>query len=122
MPQWLEFMLLAGLMWTMMVRIIGADPFGDDYYNKPVERRKTMKDKNLYNWEVYTSKRFIVKGNLGLKITIQDLQENMEYIVQYSDLARFRDYWGKISHNNRDRYVRIYITTRKGIPIIKQVA
>lgn len=77
---------------------------------------------NLLGWEIHTSKRFIVKGNIGLKLIIHDLNEQMEYVLEYSELHRFRNVWQNLNFANKDKFICMTIVHRKGTPLNKKVA
>lgn len=75
----------------------------------PSMKKRRMKSRNLLSARVYESDRYIITGNIGYQLIINDKQDNKRYIISYDELVKFRDNWDNVSYVNKDRFVTIMI-------------
>lgn len=81
------------------------------------ERKQRM---TMYN--LYSSKRFKMIGNLMQRIEITDLNDNKVYILREDDLDRFRKNYAKAGYALRDALMTATISHRTADGINEKVA
>lgn len=109
------------LVLSAMVAILNGldsyDPFYDGVKPKPKPTRsKPMTVSAL----IYKSDRFVVFGNIGLRVTITDRIADKCYVIQYSDLVKFRRHFEAIKREKKDSFIILTIAPKVGREISKE--
>ena len=107
----LVFLMLIAGIWIYIISCF--EPW--EYvpaYNEEAERKRRMS--NLLKQHIYKSARFIVIGNIGIRITITDLKEDTVYEIAYMEMKKFRRHWINLNPLKKDSFLMAFILTKSG--------
>ena len=77
---------------------------------------KKMPERALPDYELFSSVRYVVKGSIGVRVVIYDLEQQVTYTLAHSDLPRFRAHWLDIKWINKEAYLHVVTASRIGTP------
>lgn len=109
---WTLIFLCVGILW--LISYSAAFPL-EDYYETPqMKRERRIRMDRLMGWKIYKSDRFVITGNIGIRIVITDTHEDSSYEIEYGELVKFRRHWDKIKEVNRDTFILTLIAFKIG--------